>query len=202
MSVSYHNIHQVTHRVFPEWKLMDGLWEPCGRQSHVTLPLFANQSLIARFWAHVTKTDTCWLWTGSLDTDGYGQIARSGGLSPIKAHRLSWLLHVGPVTSSVHILHRCDVRNCVSPYDLFEGDQATNMKDAAAKGRLGGRARAGRKLSSDAEREIKDIYSRCGGRLLPGLRSQLARRFGISNSYLSMIGRGMRTRMPVMGQGR
>lgn len=29
-------------------------------------------SLEERFWLRVEKTDTCWLWTGLPDKDGYG----------------------------------------------------------------------------------------------------------------------------------
>jgi hypothetical protein len=88
----------------------------------------------------VHRTGTCWLWTAGLDAYGYGQIHRPRQ-TPIKVHRASWMLVHGRVDANQHVLHHCDVRNCVNPAHLFLGDQAANMRDAAAKGRLNRRGR-------------------------------------------------------------
>lgn len=95
-------------------------------------------SLAEKFRARITITPTCWLWNGALDAYGYGQIAVPGSFPQqnVKTHRLAWTLAHGPVPRDMHVLHKCDVRNCVNPDHLFLGDQAVNMKDAAAKGRL------------------------------------------------------------------
>jgi hypothetical protein len=71
----------------------------------------------------------CWLWLGSLHTNGYGLV----GLH--YAHRLSWLIHRGPIPGRLHVLHRCDTRCCANPEHLFLGTQADNMRDMARKGR-------------------------------------------------------------------
>lgn len=107
-----------------------------------------------RFWSYVEKTDTCWLWTGSLDAHGYGQL--SIGNHPFKTHRLAWLLAHGLIPLRAHILHSCDVRNCVRASHLFIGDQAANMKDAAAKDRLVGN----RKFSDQQIADIRRRYVR------------------------------------------
>lgn len=97
-------------------------------------------SLTEKLASRTAITPTCWLWDGALDAYGYGQIAvpRSSPQRNIKTHRLAWTLVHGPVPHDKHVLHHCDVRNCVNPDHLFLGDQAANMKDAAAKGRLHG----------------------------------------------------------------
>lgn len=51
------------------------------------------------------------------------------------AHRISWLIHRGPIPSGMLVLHSCDVRRCVNPKHLFLGTQLDNLRDMATKGR-------------------------------------------------------------------
>ena len=40
----------------------------------------------------------CWLWIGSVGDDGYGNIGEGGRGSPnLKAHRVSYGIHKGPI---------------------------------------------------------------------------------------------------------
>lgn len=96
----------------------------------------APRPLEDRFWPKVEKTDGCWLWTGSIDAYGYGQI-NSGGKRgrPLKAHRVSYALLVGPVADNRCVLHRCDNRRCVRPDHLWVGTRPENSRDMVAKGR-------------------------------------------------------------------
>lgn len=143
-------------------------------------------SLAEKFWAFVVKTPTCWLWTGALDKDGYGQIFNPDTKRPMKAHRLSWILHHGPIAADVHVLHRCDVRNCVAPHDLFEGNQDANMKDAAAKGRLSVARPRRRKL---APAEMQAILAAPESR---GVVVRLAAQYGVTKAYVSLLRNGRR----------
>ena len=88
---------------------------------------------ISRFWSHVEKTDTCWLWCGATNY-GYGvmHIKRAHRL---RAHRVSWELSHGPIPLGLYICHRCDVKLCVRPDHLFLGTQVENMADMVLKGR-------------------------------------------------------------------
>lgn len=86
----------------------------------------------ARFWEKVQKTVSCWLWMGSK-SDGYGSIRYNG--KPTKAHRVSWIMHFGPIPKTKHVLHKCDNRPCVNPEHLWLGTNTDNVLDRVAKGR-------------------------------------------------------------------
>lgn len=77
----------------------------------------------------------CWLWTGSLQKDGYGLI-KDGRMRT--AHRVSWELHRGPIPARACVLHKCDVRSCVNPDHLWLGSLRDNAVDMARKKRTGG----------------------------------------------------------------
>lgn len=57
----------------------------------------------------------CWLWTGCLMPNGYGQIQHRGTLY---AHRVAYELYVGPIPADLTIDHLCRTRSCVNPAHL------------------------------------------------------------------------------------
>lgn len=76
----------------------------------------------------------CWLWEGAVDRYGYGKIRDN--CHRVQAHRVSWILHNGPIPEGLCVLHKCDVPGCVNPDHLFLGTNKDNTQDALKKGRL------------------------------------------------------------------
>ncbi len=75
----------------------------------------------------------CWLWTCMVNNYGYGLMQCFGRHA--LAHRLSWVIHYGPIPDGLFVCHRCDVRHCVNPTHLYLGTNTDNMRDMHAKGR-------------------------------------------------------------------
>jgi hypothetical protein len=96
-----------------------------------------RRPLLDRFWERVEKSDGCWTWRGDKDKDGYGRLGRGGqGGLKYRAHRLSYMIHSGPIPDGVVVCHQCDNPSCVRPEHLFLGSVADDHLDAKTKGRL------------------------------------------------------------------
>lgn len=76
-----------------------------------------------RFWAKVeASADGCWNWTGSRNWKGYGFFKVTNpppeaGLS-VGAHRIAYLMLVGPIPDGLQLDHLCRNRACVRPEHL------------------------------------------------------------------------------------
>lgn len=81
---------------------------------------------IERWEMKVERTATCWLWTASLSTNGYGQFTPYGRTVP--AHRFSYETFVGPIPPRLEIDHLCGVRRCVNPDHLEPVTHHENMR--------------------------------------------------------------------------
>lgn len=80
----------------------------------------------AKFWAKIVKMDTCWLWTGCLQSGGYGQVRRDGYLWYV--HSYVYNLLIGPVPDGLELDHTCRVRNCVNPDHLEPVTHQVNIQ--------------------------------------------------------------------------
>ncbi len=103
------------------------------------------------------KTE-CWEFSGARDGCNYGDIRYASKM--IKAHRLAWLLFVGPIPDDKEVCHSCDNRPCFNPAHLFLGTHTENMSDAKNKGRLYTGPSHSRKLSVDDVRSILEYRSK------------------------------------------
>ncbi len=90
---------------------------------------------LARFDAKVVPEPNtgCWLWSGTVLTNGYAQFWASG--KGLYAHRFAYERHIGEIPAGLFVCHHCDTPLCVNPSHLFVGTHTENMRDSVAKGR-------------------------------------------------------------------
>lgn len=136
------------------------------------------------FDTKIDKTDYCWWWMGSKQSQGYGDFRYEG--KRYVAHRLSYELTYGPFPKELSVLHRCDNPSCVRPEHLFLGTQLDNMRDRMHKGRWKGGSPPGEgngsaKLTDEQVRQIR--IRRAAGE---GARA-LGREFGVAHVQIVKI---------------
>jgi len=146
---------------------------------------FRISSVYGRFMSKVEKTNTCWIFKGPRNGSGYGSflVTRNRGQKRTEmAHRVSWELFYGVISSKLCVLHRCDNRICVNPEHLFLGTHKDNTQDCIAKGRFVNppHNHSNRKLSLFEVQQIQELYARGNGRIL-------AKQFGVSQQTISSI---------------
>lgn len=151
---------------------------------------------IEEFWDRASKTTpiSCWNWTGNRDMEAYGRVKISGRW--LKAHRISYMLANGPISTALCVCHHCDNPSCVNPTHLFLGTHADNSRDRNAKGRhqygpRHWRARCpeiipkGEQLSPLTTAQVLEIRSRYAA---GGIRQvDLANEYGIRQANISKI---------------
>lgn len=108
---------------------------------------------LKEFLQKVDTTGDCWIWTGRIDGHGYGAVIV--GKHGKGAHRLSWVLHRGPIPKGMCVLHKCDNPPCVNPDHLFIGTIRDNVHDMCRKGRHVGL----RKITAKQAQWIRDQYA-------------------------------------------
>lgn len=70
----------------------------------------------------------CWLWTGYIRKNGYGQIKLSGTRRNIGAHVASYLTFVGSIADGMTIDHLCRIRHCANPDHLEQVTPGENQR--------------------------------------------------------------------------
>lgn len=90
------------------------------------------ETVVERFWSRVHKTETCWLWTGAVSSNGYGAFSTGSttddSLKQVSAHRYVYELLKGAISDGLTIDHLCRVRNCVNPDHLEMVTQRENTR--------------------------------------------------------------------------
>lgn len=101
---------------------------------------FGDKRLPPKFWKHVAikelgYSSPCWMWTSPLNNSGYASIK----IKPYRttAHRIAYIVLVGPVSDNLVIDHICRNRACVNPNHLQAVTQKQNLKTAVGLGEKG-----------------------------------------------------------------
>lgn len=122
----------------------------------------------------------CWEVNGFEHGNGYARMAVQG--RRVYAHRLSFELFCGPLSTDDAVCHRCDNPRCVNPDHLFKGTRGDNIRDAKAKGRnnIGVRNRSA-KLTEDDIRAIRTAHSS------GVMQKDLAAQYGMHKNMIQYI---------------
>lgn len=84
---------------------------------------------LVRFIAKLSIDDNrCWLWTGQLNSRGYGRLYLAGKMA--LAHRLSYRHFHGEIPDDLVVDHICNVKRCVNPMHLRLLTNAENITRA------------------------------------------------------------------------
>lgn len=137
-----------------------------------------------RFWLKVLPPNEngCRLWSDNTNKDGYGQVRIQDKMC--KAHRIAYLLSIGPVPEGFNVCHKCDIPACCNPAHLFLGTQSDNLRDMREKGRAFaayGERHGSSKLTESDVLEIRNLYAKGEKQRI------LADLFGISQVSVSSI---------------
>jgi len=178
--------------------------------SKIGIKGFFTVDVKTRFMSKISKSpDGCWLWTGSKKEKNkykYGYFWMNGKVH--SAHRASFMLFIGSITSGLFVCHKCDVPECVNPSHLFIGDNSANMLNASSKNRHGaqihkkkfqeimrrnhrafpGEKHWASKLTEKNVKYIKDSFVRTGYR--KSNRYELASKFMVSTQSIMNIVNG------------
>jgi hypothetical protein len=151
-----------------------------------------QEHLVERMMSGLKKLPNgCWISTRSyLHVNGYAFVVidrRPGkGLFRERVHRLSYKHFKGPIPHGIMVCHKCDNRPCFNPAHLFLGTQHENLLDMARKGRRAGERSAQAKLTEKDIFAIRKAYGE------GAFQRELAEKYGVTQTAISMIVLGKR----------
>lgn len=108
-----------------------------------------------RFWNKVKKTEDCWLWIGSNNGSGYGEIRIEG--KKVYAHRWSYQNTYGPIPRGLVLDHLCRNPSCVRPTHLQPVTPKENTRRGIGIGRK-------KKTECVMGHDLKNAYIRKDGK--------------------------------------
>ncbi len=132
---------------------------------------------------YVVDSETgCWVWQGAKSSQGYGSVrerANGGTGQTLKAHRVFYEEHVGPIPVGLHIDHLCRNHACVNPAHLEPVTNADNARRGSTT-----------VLTAENVAQIKRrVADACVGRtqVLIGTHERLAAEYGVKRSTIKSI---------------
>lgn len=78
----------------------------------------------------VGPMDECWLWIAKAKVKGYGVLTVDGKVK--YAHRLMYLLFIGPIPRGKELDHLCRNPGCVNPWQLEPVTHLVNVQRGEA----------------------------------------------------------------------
>jgi hypothetical protein len=177
---------RIRTRLHKGWSVEAAVLTPPQRQGTYVRPL----SMLERFEAKVTKTNSCWLWTGAVSDRKTGRGVFSLDGEQTSAARAAWVLYVGPIPDGKWVLHNCpggDNPACVNPRHLKLGDHEKNTLDAVERRQIRAGERHG--MAKLTEPQVQQI------RLLVAAghtQTSVAQQFSVSRRSVGMIASGER----------
>lgn len=144
----------------------------------------AARPVAERLWEKVNigGPDDCWPFEGKTRCGTnmeYGEIWQDGKNALV--HRVAWEVTNGPIPEGLVVRHLCNNPICCNPNHLAVGTQKENIAD---------RDRAGRANPVRGEKHPHSRYSDetiQAVREAAGKQQDIAKRFGMSRSYVSAI---------------
>jgi hypothetical protein len=119
----------------------------------------------------------CWLWTGALNSKGYGLIGSGGRGLTMLAHHASLHLSGRLIPKGTLVCHTCDVTACVNPSHLFIGTALENSADNRRKRRRIG----AQKLTAEQVSEVRALV------MAGATHGDVASRFGVCRQNVGAI---------------
>lgn len=123
----------------------------------------------------------CKEWQGSRDMAGYGRLGNR------LVHRMVWLYDNGPIPDGMMIRHKCDNPSCFNIDHLEIGTHEDNMRDMAERGRRKGKGGVPGNQHAVRRPGVAEAI-----KVAVGSYKEIAARFGVSPSYVSLLKRGLR----------
>ena len=150
----------------------------CCNPAHLQERDFEN-----RFWNNVLEENGCWIWQGTVSTNGYGAITLDGENRP--THVLSYEQANGNIPDGLFVLHKCNRKLCINPEHLYVGTHNDNMKDLSDSGVLRG---SGNGKSILTESDVLKIKELIASRMIT--YNNIAQQYGVKRQTIKDIALG------------